>query len=400
MNLTLNFAKEKISLEIPDKNVQQILLPNKVNIGLTDDNEIEQALDNPLERGTLEEVINPNDSVAIISDITRSETNKIILPQLLCRLFLAGVKTENITIVFARSSQQEHTEADKINMVGPDIFDTYKCVNSGSEGYISMGVSSPCTPVEICRFVAQADKRICVSDIEHNCYGYSGSAKAVMAGVTTCMAGQTKQGHLTGSTACAGNSDCNSIQTDIDGVLKYCPVDFVVNVILDEEKQIIKAFAGDCIEAHRAGCEFLDTVYEIEICEKADIVLASAGSWPENINCYQAQKALSNAGRAVSPGGTIILLASCKEGFSEDLSGECKTAAAVLAREDVEVFLVSELDAKLVQALRMKPHTVTGRGAAVLEEAFAKALEKHGEDASVIVMPYGGLTLPKLIEQN
>jgi nickel-dependent lactate racemase len=181
-------------------------------------------------------------------------------------------------------------------------------------------------------------------------------------------------------------------------------------VVLDEHKAVLKAFAGDCIQAHREGCAFLDTLYKVEIPERADIVVVTQGGAPKDINLYQTQKALDNAKHAVKPGGTIILMGSCREGLGEKVFEEWITAAGkpadlverinrqfvlgghkaaaiamVLAKAGIS--LVSDMDPELVRSIFLTPY-------AHVQNALDAALAEHGPEASVIVMPYGGSTLP------
>ena len=409
MNITLNFGKDKQTINIPSKNILQILTPNEYETGLINEAEIERALDNPIESLPIGELFCAEDTVAIItSDITRPVPNKLILPLLLRRLLLAGVKAENITIVFALGSHRNHTDAEMIQLVGADIYGSYRCVDSGNDGFVNMGTSSYGTPLDICRYVAAAEKRICVGNI--------GGAKAIMPGVSTRAAIQANHQRMVYPEAHAGNLASNPVRLDIDEVLNYCPVTFILNVVLDEQKRVIKAVAGDCLQAHRAGCDFLDTIYKIAITETADIVLVSAGGWPKDINLYQAQKALDNAKHAVHDGGTIILLASCKEGLGEEVfeewltQAQCpadlvcrikqefvlgghKAAAIALILAKAEIFLVSDLPLDMVESLFMKAYSDP-------ERAVADALDKYGVDAKVIVMAYGGSTLPLSVEQQ
>ena len=117
--------------------------------------------------------------------------------------------------------------------------------------------------------------------------------------------------------ACAGNIIDNPVRKDIEEAAAICGVDFIVNVVLNEHKKIIKAVAGDVTKAHREGCAFLDTLYQKKIKERADIVIVSQGGAPKDLNLYQTQKALDNAKHAVKDGGIIILVGSCKEGLGE-----------------------------------------------------------------------------------
>ena len=161
------------------------------------------------------------------------------------------------------------------------------------------------------------------------------------------------------------------------------------------------------------GCAFLDTLYSKPIEKQADIVIVSQGGAPKDLNLYQTQKALDNARHAVRDGGIIILVGSCREGLGEktfeewltNASSPCelverigkefklgghKAAAIAMVRERAEIYLVSEMDTAFVERLFMRSFPNVG-------EAYAAARTRLGPDASVIVMPYGGSTLPKII---
>ena len=117
---------------------------------------------------------------------------------------------------------------------------------------------------------------------------------------------------MTDPRCCAGNLKTNPLRADIEEAEGFCPVDFILNVVLDEHKRIVKAVAGDVRKAHRAGCTFLDMLYQKRIDRCADIVLVSQGGAPKDLNLYQTQKALDNAKHAVKEGGIIILVGSCR----------------------------------------------------------------------------------------
>jgi nickel-dependent lactate racemase len=189
-------------------------------------------------------------------------------------------------------------------------------------------------------------------------------------------------------------------------------VDFILNVVLDEHKQIVRAVAGDVTLAHREGCRFLDKFYRKEIPQLADIVIVSQGGAPKDLNLYQTQKALDNAKHAVKPGGIVVLVGSCREGLGEKTFEEWmtgaqtpeelvdrirrdfklgghKAAAIALVLRNAEIYLVSEMEDAFVESIFMKPfHTV--------QEAVDAAFAAKGPDARALVMPYGGSTLPVL----
>ena len=278
---------------------------------------------------------------------------------------------------------------------------------------LRLGETRRGTPVDIVRTVAEADRRICLGNIEYHYFaGYSGGAKAIMPGVSTRAAIQANHSMMVQEAACAGNLDTNPLRQDIEEAAALCGVDFLLNVVLDEHKQILRAAAGDVTAAHRAGCAFLDTLYRKEIDQRADIVIVSQGGAPKDLNLYQTQKALDNAKHAVRDGGVVILVGSCREGLGEPTFeawmtaaptprslidriqrefrlGGHKAAAIAMVLEHADIYLVSDLEPALVESLFLRPFST-------VQAAYDAAAEKLGTDASVLVMPYGGSTLPRV----
>ncbi|MBR3842578.1 MAG: nickel-dependent lactate racemase [Christensenellaceae bacterium] len=412
MKVELAFAKTKQSVEIDDKNILDVLTPNEVKVELTGGAEVERALANPIGSKKLSEIVKPGEKIAIItSDITRPMPSKIVMPYVIAEIEKAGCDLKDITVVFALGSHRSHTDEEKRYLVGDEVFEKVNCVDSDGTKCIHLGTTKAGTPVDVFEPVAKADRLICMGNIEfHYFAGYSGGAKAIMPGVSTHDAIQKNHSMMVNEDAHAGKIEGNPIREDIDSVVEFRPIDFIVNVVLNEKKEIIKAVAGHHIEAHREGCKFLDQLYKKEIEEKADIVLVSPGGYPKDINLYQAQKGLDNSKHAVKDGGVIILVASCKEGLGEktferwmttsesvdfmaaeigrhfELGGH-KAAAIAMVMQKAEVYLVSDLEEDFVKGIFFKPFKT-------LEDAYKAAQAKLGEDAKVIVMPYGGSTLP------
>ena len=231
-----------------------------------------------------------------------------------------------------------------------------------------------------------------------------------MPGCSTPAAIQVNHSMMVNPKAHAGNIKDNPLRTDLEEAADMCGIDFILNVVLDEHKNIIYAVAGDATLAHRTGCKFLDSLYHVEIPEKADIVITSQGGAPKDANLYQTQKALDNAKHAVKDGGTIILVGACNEGMGsavfeewmneanepEDLIkrikenfklGGHKAAAIAMIMEYADIKLVSQMDPDYVRSIFMEP-------CESLDEAVKDAFAKYGEEAKVIIMPYGGSTLP------
>lgn len=415
MTIELGFGKTKQPLFVPDANVQEVLEQNKIELETDVTKILQTAFNNPIGTIPLHEIVKKGEKIAIItSDITRPLPTYKILPQLMQELAKAGVEDSDVTVVFALGSHRFHTEDEKKALVGEEMYNRLTCVDGDSRDCVHMGITKHGTPVDIARPVAEAQRRICLGNIEYHYFaGYSGGAKAIMPGVSTRDAIQTNHTMMIEAAACTGNTNYNPVRDDLEEGARICGVDFILNVVLDEHKNIVHAVAGDMIQAHRAGCDFLDTLYQKKITKKADIVVVSQGGYPKDLNLYQTQKALDNAQHAVKDGGIIILVGSCKEGLGEHTfeewmltakkSGDLierikrefklgghKAAAIAMVLEKAKVFLVSEMDADFVKSIFFTPF-------ATVQSAFDKAFKEKGEHASVLIMPYGGSTLPKVV---
>lgn len=410
--LQLGFGSGYQEVTLPGENLLGIVNANEVTVELTGSAEVERALARPIGAPKIEEAVHPGEKIAIItSDITRPCPTRLILPPVLDRLYAAGVRAEDITLVFALGSHRPHTEEEKQRLAGERAWQEIRCVDSDPTDCIRLGTTRRGTPVDITRVVAEADRRICLGNIEYHYFaGFSGGAKAIMPGVSTRQAIQANHAMMIHPDAYAGKLEGNPLREDIEEAAAICGIDYIVNVVLDEHKQIIRAVAGDVTLAHRAGCAFLDRLYRKELDQKADIVLVSQGGAPKDLNLYQTQKALDNAKHAVRDGGIIILVGSCKEGLGEKTFGKWieearqpkdlvdrvktdfrlgghKAAAIAMVLEKAEVFLVSEMEEALVRKCFLQPY----RSA---QEALDAAFRKLGPRATVIAMPSGGSTLP------
>lgn len=412
MKLEFGFGEGVQAVEVPDRNLLGVLMANEVPKGLTNEAEVARALAHPIGTPRLGEIVRPGEKIAIVtSDITRPCPTWRILPALLDELYAAGCRREDIALVFALGSHRHHTPEEQRKLAGERAWAEIRCVDGDPSDCVHMGETDCGTPVDITRIVAEADRRICLGNIEYHYFaGYSGGAKAIMPGCSTREAIQSNHRMMVREEAHAGNLDSNPLRQDLEQAAAICGVDFIVNVVLDEHKQIVRAVAGDLVEAHREGCKFLDQMYLKKIDRRADIVLVSQGGAPKDLNLYQTQKALDNAKHAVKPGGTIILIGSCREGLGEKVFeqwmlsaptpesmierigrdfqlGGHKAAAIAMVLKNAEIYLVSELDDDFVEKIFLKP-------AKSAQDALDRAFARLGPDATVLAMPYGGSTLP------
>ena len=412
MKLSFGFGNGVQEVEVPDKNLMAVLMANEMEHERRGEDAVRYALAHPIGKGLLRDEVHPGEKIAIItSDISRPLPSYDVVPAVLDELEAAGIPDEDITVVFGLGSHRKQTEEEMRHLVGDAVYDRVKCVDSDVDDCIHMGETKTGTPIDITRSVAEADRRICLGNIEfHYFAGYSGGAKAIMPGVSTPAAIQSNHSMMVSNDACAGKLEGNPVRADIEEAGGIVGIDYIVNAVLDEHKHIVYAVAGDVVEAHRVGCAYLDKMYRCAIPERADIVIVSQGGAPKDANLYQTQKALDNAKHAVKKGGTIIVIGSCKEGpgsatfekwlvgaptahwMVEEIEkhfelGGHKAAAIGMVLENASIDLVSDMDDDFVRSIFLNPQPSA-------QEAFDEAFAKYGPDATVIAMPFGGATLP------
>ena len=412
MKLEFGFGTGLQTVEVPERNLMGVLRAAEVTPPASEQEEILRALRHPIGSPRLGEIVKAGEKIAIItSDITRPMPTYKVMPLLLDELYAAGIRREDITLVFALGSHRKHTPEEQKKLAGERAWSEIACVDSDPADCVRLGVTAHGTPVDITRAVVEADRRVCLGNIEfHYFAGYSGGAKAIMPGVSTREAIQQNHRLMVRSEACAGALDSNPLRMDIEEAGRICGIDFILNVVLGEHKEVLKAVAGDPVAAHREGCAFLDTLYRKELKRPADIVLVSQGGAPKDLNLYQTQKALDNARHAVAQGGVIILMGSCKEGLGERVFEEWmtqspspqamierigrdfqlgghKAAAIAMTLEKADIYLVSDLEPEFVRSIFLTPM-------ADAQTALDTAFEKLGPDAAVLAMPFGGSTLP------
>ena len=415
MKLEFGIGTSTQVVEVPDENLMGVLHANAAPVLESEDAEVRRALRDPIGSPRLGEIVHPGEKIAIItSDLTRPMPTAKVMPALLDELYAAGVSKEDITLVFALGSHRKMTDEERRRLAGERAWNEIRCIDCDPADCVHMGTTAVGTPVDITRVVAEADRRICLGNVEYHYFaGYSGGAKAIMPGCSTRAAIQSNHSMMVRNEAAAGNLETNPVRRDIEEAAAICGVDFILNVVLGEHKEILRAAAGDITLAHRELARFLDSIYLKELPREADIVIVSQGGAPKDLNLYQTQKALDNARHAVRQGGIIILIGSCKEGLGERVFeqwmtqsaspeamierigrdfqlGGHKAAAIAITLQKAKIFLVSDMEDDFVRSIFLTPvHTA--------QEALDRAFAELGSDAQVLAMPHGGSTLPRIV---
>jgi lactate racemase len=416
----LKCAETSYPLELAAEHVLGVIRPQTGEPAGTPAELIERALDRCTQALAQ---FRPGEKVVIVtSDITRPTGSASYLPLLVARLNRAGVRDPDMEIVIALGIHRKQTEAEQRKIVG-ELYgrirvSDHECDAPGALVYL--GDTARGIPVEVNRSVAEADRLILTGAITfHYFAGFGGGRKSLLPGVSSrksCMASHfallnSGEGSGKHPKAVAGNLEGNPVH---EAMLEACamrPPDFILNTVLAADKSILAVFAGDWREAHLAGCRYYADTFSYPIREKADLVVVSCGGYPKDINLIQAHKSMEYASRALKPGGVMILLAECRDGYGNatffnwfqypscaelesalrkryEINGQ--TAWSVKEKAGrFHIILVSQLPPGEVSTMGMIP-------AATPRQALDLALPILPEGFTAYLIPEGGTVLPVL----
>lgn len=423
----MKYGNEKMDVFIPDEKLLGIIEGNKGCSNKKEEQVILNALDNPIGTKKLEEIVSPGETVCIvISDITRAwQKMSFYLPYIVERLGMAGVKDEDITFLCATGSHRRQTKEEHDILLGR-LAKRFKVIDHDcrdKDNLIYLGKTSFGTPVYINKIAVNCNHIVLTGAIVfHDLAGWSGGKKSIIPGISgyeTIMANHSLSlspnvGEGINPPVRSGNIVNNPVHQDMLEAAEFVKPSFLFNVVVDGDGNINGAVAGDYIKAHEAGCKLVDELDRVYIKQKADLVIASAGGYPKDIDLYQASKALINAKEAVKEGGTIIVLSECVEGVgnnevqeiiqnfgnNKDREMELRRSYTIAKysgylvteiAENYEVILVSDIDKKLIDRSNI---TVVRS----FDEAINIVYEKKGQDLKIYVMPFAANTLPTLCE--
>lgn len=412
MKVSLNYGDDSMALDISDENYMGTLSPKDIREIEDPVNEVRRALANPIGSKKLKEIVSSQDKVVILaSDITRPSPSSVLLPPIIEELKKAGVSNDQITIVFGLGVHRKQSEEEKKRLVGEEVYNQVKCIDHDIENCVKIGINKRGNEISVFKEVLKSDFIIATGNLEfHYFAGFSGGAKAAAPGICSRSTIANNHKHFLDSGAKAGKIEGNPIREEIEEIGEMVGIDFMVNAVLNSHKRVVKVVAGDVTKAHREGAEYTSNIFGVKIDKLADIVITSPGGYPKDIDLYQTHKAMENAKLAVKKGGIIIIAGECRDGlgeesFAEALNGKLspfelmeelknnfilgrhKASRIANINLNSEIYLVSNLADEIKKNLFIKSFNS-------LEEAFSEAIKVQGENAKVLVMPYGSSTLP------
>jgi len=412
----LAYGRSGLDVAVPDS--AQVIEPVHLE-GLPDEaGAVARALGDPIGTPPLRTMVKAGDQVAIvISDLTRPTPNEKLVPWLMREL--GHVPRENFVIINGVGSHRANTREELVRMLGQEIVDTVRIENHDAfddARLVHVGRNSYGSEVYLNRTYVEADFRIVTGFIEpHFFAGFSGGPKGIqpgIAGIRTILDFHNARmiGHPNSTW---GLLEGNILQDSATQNCLMAKPHFMLNVTLNGEKHITSVFAGDVIQAHRAGCAFVKERAMYAVDQAFDIVITTNSGYPLDQNLYQTIKGMSAAAQIVRQGGAIISASECCDGVpahgnygkilrlrdtprelldmivdpSFSMFDQWQVQVQAIIQLKADCYLHSQLDDETVINAKLTP-------TASIEATLATLLERFGPEARIAVLPYGPLTIP------
>lgn len=423
------YGKETLSFSLPPGMQVSQAFPKPVSPLSDEKSAVEKALANPVGTPPLQKLARPGNRVCIVfTDITRSCPDDLLVPPILSELKSAGIKDDDITLLCGIGMHRPSTREEKIAKLGAEIVSRYRVIDNepqNSAALVDLGTTASGVPVSQHRAVVEADLVIATGIVEpHQYAGYSGGRKTLAVGA----AGEALIAHTHGPAFVdhpqtrLGRIEGNPFHEAITEAARRAGLRFIVNVVLDDNKRVLRVMAGDPEQAFQDLVAFARSVYEVPIPRQYDIAIGGVG-FPKDSNLYQASRAPSYLFFAptcvIRPGGYFIIPARCQEGAGSGV-GEQRFLSAMRDTPDVQSILD---DARkngyppgqqrafvMAKVLEKSKVIIVGSGcpdivaackmipAATMDEAIRIATKDTGVSCDVLIVPHAMLTLPVVEE--
>ncbi|MEX2612916.1 MAG: nickel-dependent lactate racemase [Gaiellaceae bacterium] len=421
MRVELAYGSARLPVELPDGRTT-VITPSHPQAAKDERAEVFSALRRPVAGPPLRDVAKRGGTVAIsICDGTRPQPRDVVVPALLEELD-GLVRVEDVVLLVATGTHRGNTDDELRAMLGDEVFESVRVVNHNARDDASLtwigrlGVNAD-VPVWLCSEWLEADIRITTGFVEpHFFAGFSGGPKLIAPGLagletTLTLHDARRIGH---PAARWGITEGNPIHDDVRAIAAATGADFALDVILDEDKRIVRAFGGELLAMHRSACVDVREIAMRAVDGEFDVVVTSNSGYPLDQNLYQAVKGMSAAAEVVKLGGLIICAAECRDGFPshgsfrDELTSASSPQALLAAIESREQTVPDQWEAQIQAKIQARARVVMQTSflsddelaGAHLEqtpdiaETVATALAAAGPDARVCALPEGPQTIP------
>ncbi|MCL1976838.1 MAG: nickel-dependent lactate racemase [Candidatus Bathyarchaeota archaeon] len=417
VDVWLPYGKTDVCVRVPARNLLGSITPVQKS-GVSDPKaEIERAIREPIGSRLLSEIVRPESKVAIVIDnVTYRNLNESMILSVLSELNVAGVRDENVTIIFGYSTHSAVKPEEFTMLLGEEILKRVKVIkhDAKAKDLVYVGTTkSHGNKVFLNRDFAEAGVKILLGEVDLHYYaGYGGGRKSVISGVSGVETIQHNNVMMLNSNAKAGVLEGNPIHEDMTEAARMAKIDFIVNIVKNSKGEIVKAFAGDLKAAFLEAVKLVDEMYKVKVDRRADIVVVSAGGNPADMSLDQAYKAIDNTLDVVKRGGVIILVAECPEGYGNQVFYDWMMRLTDLKSTEKEIkrnfamgghkayYLLKVLQNHPVILVSSLPDYYASnvfklKTARAVNDALTEAFKMAGSASRVWTMPLGNCTLPE-----
>jgi nickel-dependent lactate racemase len=423
---TIKYGKGDVAFSIPRKNLLGVIDSEPLESIGTEEEVTRHALENPIGSPRLGELVKPGETVCIVvSDVTRAwQRMWVYLPFIVEELNRAGVRDEDILFLSSTGTHREQTAEEHALLLGPELSKRFSVTDHrclAHEDMVHVGTTSYGTAVHLNKKALECDHIVVTGAIVyHFMAGWGGGRKGILPGISsyeTIMANHALAldpvpGNGRNMNSRSGNFENNLMHLDMMEATAMVHPTFMLNAIPGNDGKIAFAVAGDWQEAFYEGARIVDKKDGVTIPELADLVIATAGGYPKDINFYQTSKTIFNAMEAAPHGGSMIVLSACNEGYGNDevqfmlqefpntveREKEVRREFTIAKYVGYTIGYVAE-NWDFYMVTEMPPSKFEGTGITVvktLDEALDMVYQKRGTNLKTWLMPHGANTLPKL----
>ncbi len=417
MQFSLKYGLKTLAFELDEQRVAAIIVPSEVYPLADASAAVRKVLTAPYGTPPLLEMlekVRPQNLVVVVNDITRPTPYSVIMPPLLEVFDKAGIPDSCVTLVTATGIHDPHTKEQNISVYGEELCRRFKIQSHDAEDRAALvykGMLPSGYAFWLNKIVDEADFLITLGVVmPHYFAGFSGGRKSILPGVAGKETVQKNHARMVELMDAMPPIRENPISLEMIHAARQVEVDFIINVVIDDSERVVEVVAGDLEKAWYKAVQVSESMYFAPISRRSKITIASASGYPRDINLYQAQKALDHADKATEDGGTIIIVAECRDGYGEKVF-ESYMNAGYTARDIIteikhnfvigghkaygfakvalkkKIIFVTDLSEAIVASL-------FARKAKTIEEAITMAQEDQGQEAYFIVMPEGSITVP------
>jgi nickel-dependent lactate racemase len=422
--MKLDYGKKGLKLSLkPEWNIT-ILNPTVQKALINPIKKIKHAIQHPLESESLHNIIKTKSEVnqicIVVSDATRPVPSHIILEALIKELNDYGIKDEQIVVIVATGLHRPSRERELTRMLGKKLKKRFNIINHVADDKSSLkylGDTKEKIPIFLNKYYCESDLKIITGYVEpHFFFGFAGGRKSIVPGIAgdeTIQANHSAE-NISSPYSRFGIYSENPMHKNSMEIIEMIGVDFAVNVCINEHHQIVKVAAGNYKRVHEHLVDYqLNHIFK-EIKEPYDIVICGNGGYPLDLNLYQGVKSMAIGEMAVKKGGTIIAVNECSDGIGHEHFKEMiysgmnpkilynkilKGEIIVPDQWEIQILTRILMNSEIIIVSGLKENEIGNIGlkyAKTVEDGIRVSLEKHGLNASILILPNGPQILPVL----